>query len=984
VRGTSRRLLATSIALALLIPLAACSASAPSPADALDAALRAAGVAVFDREGGTTVNGVSEPNFAVVERHVDLMLDQASMGDGVRLGDLDALTSEPDVPPPSALIGAWVILEESEAARYAAEVIGPVDWEASSADVVVPHSVLVLFAADIADQLPRSDVAGPDGIRSTSVAVARPATDLDNDACSAITGFVTKALDWLFERLVQGGNAVIGAVAQGLSPFFQLLWTTAISLVKNVINTVAQRLTAEVFAPLQKILAVVGTVAAVASYFRPPPTVEVRVADRIRHYAIDGATETDRVRVRVVVPEWDPLLARCAELAGVILPSLSPPKLPLAWDLADPDGAIVPPSPLPARLDRSGRAEFTYTIASETREEHERGQETLAVVIVGASVKRSDGPELVGLLQNVIAGAAPAFASALVRDLFDSFIAPTINTLTEQLQAMLGVSRGTGVIAFSHHTLSTTTTTAPKRRRPPARPPDPPCRGCMASDGDPHIVTADKVDVSFQAAGEFLALRDDTDGLTIQVRQEPVRGLPLANNTAVAAQVGDARVTYTGAADGSVEIRVDGEPVTPRGGGVALAGGGSIAFAGGGASATRTEWSDGTALSVSTLAQDPGDAPLMRIRVEPAEQRRGRLSGLFGTWNDDPSDDLTTRTGRVLVDPTPDEVHETWGESWRISEDESLFDYADGESTASFTDRSFPGEYRSVDDLDPAGAESARRACLDGGVTDASLLENCTMDVAALGTDLVAVHADVQTEVVGDASLIALPTIDDPVAPVDTLPDDAVFSVRVSDALTDELRPGDRRRYSIVAPPPGVAYALDPGVGCDRASDLVAAWYPSGAQDTANERIELGSPCSGVRTSFPDDVPGDWILVIESPGDAATAGRFEVSIEPAAVPSDEETVDGTLDDGDRADKPFVPALRVDAYRLAVPPSTEVVLDDCELEGSVFFEHWVDGVVSAVWTECSDVAFTAGDDDWIQIHAVGADAAGYGFTLRASR
>ncbi|NOU09719.1 MAG: hypothetical protein HOO98_06840, partial [Nitrospira sp.] len=79
--------------------------------------------------------------------------------------------------------------------------------------------------------------------------------------------------------------------------------------------------------------------------------------------------------------------------------------------------------------------------------------------------------------------------------------------------------------------------------------------GVTGMDGDPHITTTNGVHYDFQAAGEFVALRDP-NGLEIQTRQTPVptshtitdpySELPVcvSVNTAVAARVGGHRVSY--------------------------------------------------------------------------------------------------------------------------------------------------------------------------------------------------------------------------------------------------------------------------------------------------------------------------------------------------------------------------------------------------------------------------------------------------------
>jgi hypothetical protein len=97
--------------------------------------------------------------------------------------------------------------------------------------------------------------------------------------------------------------------------------------------------------------------------------------------------------------------------------------------------------------------------------------------------------------------------------------------------------------------------------------------GAAKLEGDPHITTADGTHYDFQGAGEFVSLRDSSD--EIQTRQAPISttfigtdgydGLTtcVSLNTAVAARVGEHRVTYepnlSGVPDPSgLQLRIDG------------------------------------------------------------------------------------------------------------------------------------------------------------------------------------------------------------------------------------------------------------------------------------------------------------------------------------------------------------------------------------------------------------------------------------------
>lgn len=108
---------------------------------------------------------------------------------------------------------------------------------------------------------------------------------------------------------------------------------------------------------------------------------------------------------------------------------------------------------------------------------------------------------------------------------------------------------------------------------------DPGNTGTLSLHGAPHITALDGTHYYFQGAGEYVVLRDPKLA-EIQVRQAPIattfnpgpnpyHGLAtcVSLNTAVAARVGERRITYQPELSGvpnpeGLELRVDGVPVT--------------------------------------------------------------------------------------------------------------------------------------------------------------------------------------------------------------------------------------------------------------------------------------------------------------------------------------------------------------------------------------------------------------------------------------
>jgi hypothetical protein len=274
------------------------------------------------------------------------------------------------------------------------------------------------------------------------------------------------------------------------------------------------------------------------------------------------------------------------------------------------------------------------------------------------------------------------------------------------------------------------------------------------SFGDPHIITYDGYRYSFQTVGEFL-LSQSTDGqFKVQVRQQPVPGRQLSMNTAVALGMGQHRLALyaQNAPDGQTPVWVDGVPVPVGNGQFPLPNGGSLTRADNHYTVT---WPTGEVVRVSGVRM--GGALFFNVTPE-VPRRSAQYIGLLGDLNGNPADDLRIRGGAVLAtqdayapitrlvnglirSPIPldtvqtaffQQLYRQFGDSWRLSQAESLFAYAPGQSTETFSDRTFPRQFPSLAGIAPAQVQEATRLCREAGVDD-WFLEGCVFDVAATG-----------------------------------------------------------------------------------------------------------------------------------------------------------------------------------------------------------------------------------------------------------
>ncbi|MCP3061183.1 SBBP repeat-containing protein [Myxococcus sp. K38C18041901] len=264
--------------------------------------------------------------------------------------------------------------------------------------------------------------------------------------------------------------------------------------------------------------------------------------------------------------------------------------------------------------------------------------------------------------------------------------------------------------------------------------------------GDPHLVTFDNRHYDFQGAGEFIFV-ESTDANAPMVAQ--ARMQPWVNNnrvtvmTAVATRLGASRVGVYLTTSGH-ELRVDGVLTS-------VTVGDTVPVAGGGRVLRRDAAS-------YVLSYPGGDKALVTLNgtymdfnfaLKPT--RRGKIRGLLGNYDGVATNEFALRNGTQLS-PTLSfpELYEgptSFATSWRISQSESLFDYASGQSTATFTIPGFPAVPATVADLPATERDAARNRCLAGGVQTGIFLDSCTVDVAVTqDTSFIATTARVQAQ----------------------------------------------------------------------------------------------------------------------------------------------------------------------------------------------------------------------------------------------
>lgn len=276
--------------------------------------------------------------------------------------------------------------------------------------------------------------------------------------------------------------------------------------------------------------------------------------------------------------------------------------------------------------------------------------------------------------------------------------------------------------------------------------------------GDPHVHTVDGTAYDFQAVGEFTLLRDG-ERMEVQVRQWPV---PTANpatdghtgltecvsiNVAVAVRMGKHRISLQQTPERErLEFYVDGKPAEMPANGIDLGGDRVTAFAAvSGENGIRVDFEGGTVVLITPYFWGANNVWYLDVSVS-------NTSADVGVMGYVPKDSWLPRLrDGVDVGAMPASLHDryvtlykTFADSWRITDKTSLFVYAPGTSTKTFTDHDWPAE-KPPCKLKPEfqipgvkvhpGMPIARAEAICRVVTDKQLYKNCVFDVATTGDE---------------------------------------------------------------------------------------------------------------------------------------------------------------------------------------------------------------------------------------------------------
>ncbi|XP_060075248.1 sushi domain-containing protein 2-like [Ylistrum balloti] len=214
--------------------------------------------------------------------------------------------------------------------------------------------------------------------------------------------------------------------------------------------------------------------------------------------------------------------------------------------------------------------------------------------------------------------------------------------------------------------------------------------------GDPHFVTPDGLSYTFNGAGEYILFRTTTNTFIAQVRMQP-----LQNNGAQGSVI-TAFVAKAMNSTGPVEVRLNSIrafDILVNGLLQDVSGVNFLRYKGitisirDSPSATDDYKKEvnlvfpDLEIAFQTLVYD---SFLTYVVTFGPGVKRGGIEGLLGNFNQNPNDDLVSKEGNVLqANSSTEDIHSNMGETWRITEEESLFTYPVGASYSAIQDKNF-------------------------------------------------------------------------------------------------------------------------------------------------------------------------------------------------------------------------------------------------------------------------------------------------------
>ncbi|NUP53854.1 MAG: VWD domain-containing protein [Catenulispora sp.] len=253
--------------------------------------------------------------------------------------------------------------------------------------------------------------------------------------------------------------------------------------------------------------------------------------------------------------------------------------------------------------------------------------------------------------------------------------------------------------------------------------------------GDPHMTTLDGLAYDLQDAGEFEVVNVPSLNLDVQARFLPPGGsrtVTVVDSVAFTINGSSVELNQNGTATvNSVPIPAS-QKLTDFGQGAVLVRDGNKFVATFGAAQARLAFGDSS----------------MGFDIAPGVP----TTGLLGNNDGIPGNDLAMSDGTPVTAPTASVLDGSYANSWRLTDNESDFTYPDNNTTASYTDLTFPSNVVTISDFAQSDQDLARQACNAQAVPAGPQFDACMLDVAETGDANYAKAAAAVTDVLEDSA----------------------------------------------------------------------------------------------------------------------------------------------------------------------------------------------------------------------------------------
>ncbi|KAL9985293.1 hypothetical protein ACROYT_G007678 [Oculina patagonica] len=252
-----------------------------------------------------------------------------------------------------------------------------------------------------------------------------------------------------------------------------------------------------------------------------------------------------------------------------------------------------------------------------------------------------------------------------------------------------------------------------------------------ASFGDPHIITFDGVEYTFNGFGEYTVLSVNTTQFILQGRMQPLNGghngkSPATVFTAFAMrQQGGSLIEVQQNEHQSIDVLIDGTPSVIDYGHELQSTGVFIK------NSSRENYPRVILAFSSGITVYVENAAVLQMAVAVPVEFKGTTSGLLGYW-DDNSDKEYLLPNNVFLSTasTMSEIHHSFGQRWATDESDSLFTYSPGENHRDYFDTSYLPTF--MEGYDPIIAKMDKEARKRALMTCEHSFQ-CIFDIAVTG-----------------------------------------------------------------------------------------------------------------------------------------------------------------------------------------------------------------------------------------------------------